>query len=47
MYRKFFTLMLLGVATVMIGCSDDAGENASGDDVVPANQVKLEVTGMT
>ncbi|MFP6754048.1 MAG: hypothetical protein VB855_20360 [Pirellulaceae bacterium] len=47
MYRKFFAFMLLGVATAMIGCSEDAGESASGDDVVPANQVKLEVTGMT
>ena len=47
MYRKFFTFMLLGVATVMIGCSEDTGENASGDVVVPANQVKLDVTGMT
>ena len=47
MYRKFFTFMLLGVATVMIGCSNDTEEGASGDDVVPANQVKLEVTGMT
>ena len=47
MYRKFFTFMLLGVATVMIGCSEDTGENTSGDTVVPANQVRLEVTGMT
>ncbi|MEE2686038.1 MAG: hypothetical protein VYB09_06985 [Planctomycetota bacterium] len=47
MYRKFFTFMLLGVATVMMGCSNETEENASGDAVVPANQVKLEVTGMT
>ena len=47
MYRKFFAFMLLGVATVMIGCSDNAEENAAGNSAVPANQVKLNVTGMT
>ena len=47
MYRKFFAFMLLGVATAMIGCSNETEESTSGDTVVPANQVKLEVTGMT
>ena len=47
MYRKFLAFMLLCVATVMIGCSGDTEESASEDTVVPANQVKLDVTGMT
>jgi len=47
MYRKIFAFMLLGVATVMIGCSDKAEENAAGNSAVSANQVKLDVTGMT
>ena len=47
MYRKFLAFMLLCVATVLIGCSSDTEEPASGDAVVPANQVKLDVTGMT
>jgi hypothetical protein len=47
MYRKFLAFMLLCVATVVIGCSSDTNEPTSGDTVVPANQVKLEVTGMT
>lgn len=47
MYRKTFAFMLLGIATAMIGCSDNAEENAAGNSAVPANQVKLDVTGMT
>ncbi len=47
MYRKTFAFMLLGIATAMIGCSDNAEENAAGDSAVSANQVKLNVTGMT
>tara|TARA_Y100000758_G_scaffold101070_1_gene70007 strand:+ start:51 stop:233 length:183 start_codon:yes stop_codon:yes gene_type:complete len=47
MYRKTFAFMLLGIATAMIGCSDNAEENAAGNSAVSANQVKLNVTGMT
>ena len=47
MYRKTFTFMLLGIATAMIGCSDNAEESAGDNSAVSANQVKLNVTGMT
>ncbi|MEE2990454.1 MAG: hypothetical protein VX715_07555 [Planctomycetota bacterium] len=47
MYRKTFAFMLLGIATAMIGCSEDTGESADGSSAVSANQVKLNVTGMT
>ena len=47
MYRKTFAFMLLGIAAAMIGCSDKVEENAAGNSAVSANQVKLNVTGMT
>ena len=47
MYRKIFSFMLLGVATIMIGCSEKAEEGASQSPAVSANEVKLNVTGMT
>ena len=48
MYRKTFAFMLLGIATAMIGCSDNAEENAANKAATtPVNQVKLNVTGMT
>lgn len=47
MYRKTFAFMLLGIATAMIGCSDNAEETTDSNSTVSANQVKLNVTGMT
>jgi hypothetical protein len=54
MYRKFFAVMMLFAATIMIGCnkakdeggSDDA-EETSAAAPLDVNQVKLNVTGMS
>jgi predicted component of type VI protein secretion system len=56
MYRKFFAVMMLFAATIMIGCSKDkkeeGGESEDAKETsatapLDVNQVKLDVTKMT
>jgi hypothetical protein len=55
MYRKFFAVMMLFAATIMIGCSKDKKEEGDSGDAaetsatapLDVNQVKLDVTKMT
>ena len=55
MYRKFFAVMMLFAATIMIGCNKDKEEESDSGDAaetsatapLDVNQVKLDVTKMT
>jgi hypothetical protein len=55
MYRKFFAVMMLFAATIMIGCNKDTKDEGDSEDAaetsaaapLDVNQVKLDVTKMT